>query len=161
MTQKIEPAPLVAKLEMLVTFSARSLAEGGILFLLVQPVAVIMVGIPALALGIAATSGKAFRQSWTLVFTGPTTVDRREAEEVCRYLRVCGATSIVMGGAAAILGFVITQSVLGGAPPPEVVGELLGASAIGMLYGLFFMIFCYVAEQRVKGKYLHSGVPKH
>lgn len=128
------------------------LMEGGILFLLVQPQEVLMVGIPALILGIAATSGKAFRQSWALVFAEPTKVDLREAEEVCRYLKVCGATSIAMGGVAAILGFVLTVNSLDA--PIAVVGGHLGASIIGILYGLLFRTLCYAAEQRVKGRYL-------
>lgn len=54
------------------------LMEMGNLALLVQPAELVMVSFPALFLGIAATSARAFRQSWGLVFGHPSKVDTRE-----------------------------------------------------------------------------------
>lgn len=128
------------------------LMEMGNLALLVQPAEIVMTSFPALFLGIAATSARAFRQSWGLVFGHPSKVDTREVRQVCRFLRVCGTTSMIMGGAATILGFVITMSFM--AAPIEVLGEKFGACAVGLLLGLFFKTLSYVAEQRVRGRYL-------
>lgn len=128
------------------------LMEGGNLALLLQPAELVMVSFPTLFLGIAATSGKAFRQSWGLVFGHPAKVDTREVREVCRFLRVCGTTSMIMGGAATILGFVITMSFMDA--PTVVLGEKFAAAIVGLLVGMFFKTLSYVAEQRVRGRYL-------
>lgn len=57
-----------------------------------------------------------------------------------------------MGGAGTILGFVLTMSFLDA--PIAVLGEKLGATAVGLLCGMFFKTLSYVAEQRVRGRYL-------
>ncbi|MCC7261991.1 MAG: hypothetical protein IT369_05630, partial [Candidatus Latescibacteria bacterium] len=103
-------------------------------------------------LGIAATSGRAFRQSWVLVFTSPAKVETRDARQVCRYLKVCGVMALTTGVAATLLGMIITLSFMDA--PPLVIGEKVGASLVGALIGLFFRGTSYVAEQRVRGRYL-------
>ena len=126
--------------------------EGGRPQILIQPAELIMIVLPALFLSLAATSGEAFSLSWKLLFGSPAKPETRKVKQACRYLRVYGNTSAIMGCIAAVVGFVITCG--SGQMPSWILMEKLGAAAVALVIGGFLKAICYVAEKRIEDRYL-------
>ncbi len=102
--------------------------------------------------GISATSWRSYGRCWTYTLGGAKLVSISEANSVARCLKVMGDVSMLMGIFGTILGTVILLQNL---KQITDIGPSIAVAAITLIYGTFFKLVSYVAEQRVRNLYLN------
>jgi len=102
--------------------------------------------------GISATSWRSYGRCWTYTLGGAKLVPISEANSVARCLKVMGDVSMLMGIFGTILGTVILLQNL---KQITDIGPSIAVAAITLIYGTFFKLVSYVAEQRVRNLYLN------
>ena len=102
--------------------------------------------------GISATSWRSYGRCWTYTLGGAKLVSIPEANSVARCLKVMGDVSMLMGIFGTILGTVILLQNL---KQITDIGPSIAVAAITLIYGTFFKLVSYVAEQRVRNLYLN------
>ena len=83
---------------------------------------------------------------------GAKLVSISEANSVVRCLKVMGDVSMLMGILGTILGTVI---LLQNFQQITDIGPSIAVAAVTLIYGTFFKLLCYVAEQRLRNLYLN------
>ncbi len=106
----------------------------------------------AIFFGISATSWRSYGRCWTYTLGGAKLVSISEANSVARCLKVMGDVSMLMGIFGTILGTVILLQNL---KQITDIGPSIAVAAITLIYGTFFKLVSYVAEQRVRNLYLN------
>ena len=106
----------------------------------------------AIFFGISATSWRSYGRCWTYTLGGAKLVPISEANSVARCLKVMGDVSMLMGIFGTILGTVILLQNL---KQITDIGPSIAVAAITLIYGTFFKLVSYVAEQRLRNLYLN------
>jgi hypothetical protein len=106
----------------------------------------------AIFFGISATSWRSYGRCWTYTLGGAKLVSISEANSVARCLKVMGDVSMLMGILGTILGAVLLLQDMQNITN---IGQYLAVATITLIYGIFFKLVCYVAEQRVRNLYLN------
>ena len=106
----------------------------------------------AIFFGISATSWRSYGRCWTYTLGGAKLVSISEANSVVRCLKVMGDVSMLMGILGTILGTVILLQNL---QQITDIGPSIAVAAITLIYGTFFKLVSYVAEQRLRNLYLN------
>ena len=106
----------------------------------------------AIFFGISATSWRSYGRCWTYTLGGAKLVSISEANSVVRCLKVMGDVSMLMGILGTILGTVILLQDL---QQITDIGPSIAVAAITLIYGTFFKLLSYVAEQRLRNLYLN------
>ena len=106
----------------------------------------------AIFFGISATSWRSYGRCWTYTLGGAKLVSISEANSVVRCLKVMGDVSMLMGILGTILGTVILLQNL---QQITDIGPSIAVAAVTLIYGTFFKLLCYVAEQRLRNLYLN------
>ena len=116
----------------------------------------LIVVLPAILFGVAATSWKAFGRSWTLPLGSLKKVSLQDARSTSRCLQVMGNTAFIMGVFGTLIGVILILQTL------EDSSMLAAASAVAIItlfYGTLFKLLAYVADQRVRNLYLGASEP--
>ena len=109
---------------------------------------------PALAFGIAATSFKSYKESLAMAFVDQTSVEKKDADGACRFLRVTGNTGVLLGIFTSMIGWVAMAAKIGVEEFTTVFGPAFAVSVLTILYGLMLKILCYTAENKIIYRYL-------
>lgn len=128
--------------------------ENGLYFLDIP--SLLIVAVPSVLFGVAATSWKAFGRSWTLPLGSLKKVSLQDARSTSRCLQVMGNTAFIMGVFGTLIGVILILQKL------DDQSALAAASAVAtitLVYGVFFKLLAYVADQRVRNLYLGGTEP--
>ena len=135
----------------IVNFENLSLALSNAFYFIDLPSLLIILPV-AIFFGVSATSWRSYGRCWTYTLGGAKLVSISEANSVARCLKVMGDVSMLMGIFGTILGAVLMLQNL---QKITDIGPYLAIAAITLIYGTFFKLVSYVAEQRVRNLYLN------
>lgn len=128
-------------------FFALSMRDFVFVFLDIPTLVILM---PAWLLAWAATSGKAFRQGVLLPFTSGENTTQEEARDACRFLRLLGNLSLLMGFSGVLIGGVIMLQNLS---DPKKIGPALSIIILCLFYGVILKSAAIAAEGRISFRY--------
>ena len=135
----------------IVEFGNLSLALSNVFYFIDLPSLLVILPV-ALFFGISATSWRSYGRCWTYTLGSAKLVSISEASSVARCLKVMGDVSLLMGILGTLLGTVLLLQNLQNI---NEIAPVLTVPAITLIYGTFFKLVCYVAEQRVRNLYLN------
>lgn len=107
---------------------------------------------PALLFALAATSKKAFRQGFQLMFDDQVELSRAELLSAKRMFITFGNVALLCGGFGVVIGAIAIASNMEPEAFAKVIGPALSVCLLTLLYALIIKIPCYLAEQKILHK---------
>ncbi len=111
--------------------------------------------VPAIVLGMGATSFQALKDSIKLAFTDQANIHTETANQAALFFRVTARHCLWMGIYGVVFGW-IGMLLFMNEPTDFQIARSLGVSLLTLLYGIGFQAVFYTAEQRLIGKYMAS-----
>ena len=108
----------------------------------------------AFIIGIGVTSFKSMKLSFKLLISEQDEVTRKDIVLACKYLNVSGVCSMYLGFIGTVVGAVAIAGSIQADTFSKVIGPATAVGLLTLLYGLFFKILCYAAEQKIQIRYL-------
>lgn len=110
----------------------------------------------AFIIGIGVTSVQSMKWSFKLLISEQVDVTRRDIKMACKYLNVSGNCSMLLGYIGTVVGAVAIAESVSADEFSKVIGPATAVGLLTLLYGLFFKILCYAAEQKIEIRYLEE-----
>lgn len=108
----------------------------------------------AFVIGIGVTSFKSMKLSFKLLISEQDDVTRKDIVLACKYLNVSGVCSMYLGYIGTVVGAVAIAASIDADTFSKIIGPATAVGLLTLLYGLFFKILCYAAEQKIQIRYL-------
>ncbi len=140
----------VSVLAMVIDFSNFTIHMIGLTYFIDIP-SFVMVLPTAVFFGIAVTSIHACKLGCLMTLGCSVDVPREKAKEASRFLRVTGRSSLLLGLYGTLMGAILLGHQLENLSD---LGPALAVAFVTTFYGIGFQLVFYVADQRLKNKYL-------
>ena len=109
-----------------------------------------LVVLPALLFGVAATSWQDIRQTLAVLVSGETGIDPARCERGRRVMAVIGNSAVLLGIVASLIGLVKIAVDFGSGQVTESLDVMLAVLLLTLLYGVMLKVLCYVADIRLQ-----------
>ena len=111
---------------------------------------------PAIAFGIGASSIQSYLNSVKFTFIDQLEVNKQDALNACRFLKVTGTTALYLGFFTTIIGWVSMANNIEENEFLRVIGPAFAVSILTIMYGLILKLICYTSEQKIRFRYLQN-----
>jgi hypothetical protein len=116
--------------------------------------------LPAIAFGIAASSVDAGKNSLALAFVDHLDSDlanlKQSAKAACCFLDVTGTSAIWLALMSTLIGWASMGANIEAAVFSTVFGHAFAISILTLIYGLMLKLLCYAAEKKIRFRYLQD-----
>ena len=128
---------------------------GGHIGLFINIPSLVLIIIPPFIFAIAATSIKAWILCLKLLLIDQDYSDQKKVKEASRFLKVYGNTSVILGIFYTLFGAVqMLNSFEFPGTTSTVISRALSVCILTLLYGIAIKCILYVADQRLRNRYL-------
>ena len=110
----------------------------------------LLVVLPALLFGVAATSWQDIKQTMALLLSGESDLDPAVCLRGRRVTAVIGNSAVLLAIFANLIGLVRLAMDVSDDRAMESLGVALAVMAITLLYGVMLKVLCYVADIRLQ-----------
>lgn len=138
-----------------VALSIMAAIMGGHIGLFVNIPSLVLIIIPPFIFAVAATSIKAWMLCLKLLLIDQDYSEQKKVKEASRFLKVYGNISLILGIFYTLLGAIqMLNSFEFPGTTPTVISRALSVCILTSLYGVAIKCILYVADQRLRNRYL-------
>ncbi len=138
-----------------ILLSALAAVLGGSLNHFINTPSIILVFIPPFIFAVAATSVKAWILSLKLLFIDQDSHEQKEIKEASRFLKVFGNMSLTLGIFYTLFGAIqMLESFAAQEMASNIILRSSSVCTLTMLYGIAVKCVLYVADQRIRNRFL-------
>ena len=138
-----------------ISLSIMAAIMGGRIGLFINIPSLVLIIIPPFIFAVAATSIKAWMLCLKLLLIDQDYSEQNKVEEASRFLKVYGNISLILGIFYTLLGAIqMLNSFEFTGTTPTVISRALSVCILTSLYGVAIKCILYVADQRLRNRYL-------